>query len=83
MTPGTDNDSALHLRRTDAVALAGLLRELERFLDDCDESVADALDDYFGFRPVAESFSAALAIHADRLDALLTSPTPTTEGDTP
>ncbi|MGP3964391.1 hypothetical protein ACTWPT_51365 [Nonomuraea sp. 3N208] len=81
MTPDTDNDSAVHLRRTDAVALAGLLRELERFLDDCDETVADALDDYFGFHPVAESFSAALAIHADRLDALLTSsPHSTTEG---
>lgn len=38
------------------------------FLDDCDEAVADALDEPYGFRHTTESFSASLSSEADELE---------------
>ncbi|MEV5985096.1 hypothetical protein AB0L85_08755 [Streptomyces sp. NPDC052051] len=52
-------------------SLARLLRELERFLDDCDENTADAIAKYFGLHPAAEAYSAALCFHADALEIAL------------
>jgi hypothetical protein len=66
-----DENDTIAVLVDDAKALVTRLREIERFLDECDEQTADALDDYFGFSPVAESFSADLSLHADMLDALL------------
>ncbi|KMS80292.1 hypothetical protein ACH49_08420 [Streptomyces leeuwenhoekii] len=51
--------------------LATLLRELERFLDECDETTADAIADFFGLHPAAEAYSAALCFHADTLETAL------------
>lgn len=59
----------VNLSRQDAESLAKLLRQFEKFLDDCDEEVGDAMDDHFGFSPAAESLSAVLATHADALEA--------------
>lgn len=70
MTPDRTVDT-ITLRREHANQIVSLLREFGRFLDDCDEQVADVLDDYFGFGPGAESFSAALDLAADELNAAL------------
>ena len=50
-----------------ATGLLRLLRELEALLDDCDESITDALDEYFGFEPAAETYAAVIALEAERL----------------
>ncbi len=50
-----------------ATRLIRLLREIEEFFDDCDETIADALDEHFGFEPAAESYAAVTALEADRL----------------
>jgi hypothetical protein len=50
-----------------ATRLVGLLREIEEFLNDCDETIADALDEHFGFGPAAESYAAVTALEAERL----------------
>ncbi|MFK4271004.1 hypothetical protein [Streptomyces milbemycinicus] len=54
-----------------AANLATLLRELERFLDECDETTADAIAEFFGLHPAAEAYSAAVCFHADTLEAAL------------
>lgn len=60
-----------HLNRDPVAALARLLREVEQFLDECDESVEEALATHFGLGPASEAFSAALCFHADMLEAAL------------
>jgi hypothetical protein len=50
-----------------ATGLLRLLRELEGLLDDCDEPITDAVDEYFGFEPAAETYAAAIALEAERL----------------
>ncbi|GAB3878105.1 hypothetical protein ACFYOK_00025 [Microbispora bryophytorum] len=69
---GTDT---IPLPRTDAIALAGLLRTLETILDMDDVSVADALDAHFGFDGVVDLLFVAAGLHADTLHVLLTAPT--------
>ncbi|MFK0283259.1 hypothetical protein ACIQVL_22750 [Streptomyces sp. NPDC090499] len=66
--PGRD---PINLDREEAESLVKLLRAFEKFLDDCEESIADAVADHFGLSPAAEAFSAALSIHADALEAAL------------
>ncbi|MFG2025619.1 hypothetical protein [Streptomyces sp. NPDC048825] len=57
--------------RDQAASLARLLREVEQFLDECDESVEEALDAHFALSPASEAFSAALCFHTDRIEAAL------------
>ncbi|MER5634835.1 hypothetical protein [Streptomyces nitrosporeus] len=54
-----------------AASLARLLRELERFFGDCDETTADAIAEFFDLHPAAEVYSAAICHHADTLEAAL------------
>ncbi|GAA2264948.1 hypothetical protein GCM10010232_66430 [Streptomyces amakusaensis] len=54
-----------------AQSLVTLLREVEQFLDECDETVEEALAAHFGLHPASEAFSAALCFHADTLEAAL------------
>ncbi|AZM55805.1 hypothetical protein DMA15_27130 [Streptomyces sp. WAC 01529] len=54
-----------------AASLARLLRELERFFDNCDEATADAMADFFDLHPAAEAYSAAICLHADTLESAL------------
>lgn len=61
----------IHLDRDQAASLARLLREVERFLDECDESVEEALAAHFGLDPASEAFSAALCFHADKIETAL------------
>jgi hypothetical protein len=68
---GTD---AIPLPRKDAVALAGLLRMLETVLDMDDVTVADALDEHFGFDGAVDLLFATAGLHADTLHALLAHP---------
>lgn len=69
----TDQPSAepIFLDRDQAASLARLLREIEQFLDECDESVEEALATHFGLNPASEAFSAALCFHADTVEAAL------------
>lgn len=50
-----------------ATDLLKLLRDLEEFFDNCDESIADVLDEHFGFAPAADTYTAVTALQADRL----------------
>lgn len=50
------------------------MRQLEAFLDECDETVSDALEAHVGIRPAAESYSAILEGHAEALESALASP---------
>ncbi|MFE4636960.1 hypothetical protein ACFRJ1_26735 [Streptomyces sp. NPDC056773] len=61
----------VNLSRQNTESLAKFLREFEKFLDNCDEDVCEAMADHFGFSPAAESISAALSLHADTLEAAL------------
>ncbi|MFI1868716.1 hypothetical protein [Streptomyces jumonjinensis] len=70
MTVPPDSDP-IPLNRDQVAALARLLREVEQFLDECDESVEEALATHFGLNPASEAFSAALCFHADTLEAAL------------
>jgi pyrroloquinoline quinone (PQQ) biosynthesis protein C len=63
------------LPRKDAIALAGLLRMLETVLEMTDVSVADALDEHFGFASAVDLLFATAGLHADTLHALLAAPT--------
>ncbi|WP_030573291.1 hypothetical protein [Streptomyces aureocirculatus] len=66
----------IRLDRDQAASLARLLREVEQFLDMCDEDVEEALAAHFGLHPASEAFSAALCFHADTIEAALaTDPT--------
>jgi hypothetical protein len=69
------------LPRKDAIALAGLLRMLETVLDMTDVSVADALDEHFGFDGAVDLLFATAGLHADTLHALL-APTEPTKAET-
>jgi hypothetical protein len=73
------DEDVVHLPRPVAERMACWLRQLESFLDDCDQDTADVLDTYFGFEPAAESISAVLSIDADILHAALTTTTPPQE----
>ena len=70
------------LLRRDAVALAGLLNMLEHLLDIDDVAVADALDDHYGFPGAAEFLLATAGLHADALQALLTTTTDSPKAET-
>ncbi|MYV47574.1 hypothetical protein [Streptomyces sp. SID2888] len=77
--PGTE---PIRLDRDQATSLARLLREVEQFMDECDETVEEALAAHFGLAPASEAFSAALCFHADTIETALsiesaTSRTPT------
>ncbi|MFB6816346.1 hypothetical protein ACFCV8_17585 [Streptomyces sp. NPDC056347] len=71
MTDAPSSES-IHLDRDQAASLARLLREVERFLDECGESVEGALATHFGLDPASEAFSAALCFHADTIETALT-----------
>jgi hypothetical protein len=58
-------DAPISLDRQQAQSLVTLLREVEQFLDECDENVEEALAAHFGLNPASEAFSAALCFHAD------------------
>jgi hypothetical protein len=64
----------IRLGRKDALALADLLRTLETVLDMDDVSVADALDDHFGYCGAVDILFAAAGLHAETLQALLNAP---------
>ena len=64
----------IRLGRKDALALAELLRTLETVLDMDDVSVADALDDHFGYSGAIDILFAAAGLHAETLQALLNAP---------
>jgi len=66
--PGADR---IHLDREHAASLARLLRQLDKFLDECDEGVEDALATFSGLNPACEAFSAALCLHADTIESVL------------
>ena len=71
------------LPRTDAIALTELLRTLETVLEMTDTSVADALDEHFGYRGAVDILFAAAGMHAETLHALLTAvPAPATKDET-
>ncbi|WP_327411477.1 hypothetical protein [Streptomyces sp. NBC_01233] len=74
----TDQPSAAPIRldRDQAASLARLLREIEQFLGECDESVEEALAAHFGLDPTSEAYSAALCFHADRIEATLAAEDP-------
>lgn len=65
------------LPRKDAIALAGLLRMLETVLEMTDVSVADALDEHFGFDGAVDLLFATAGLHADTLHTLLAPTEPT------
>ena len=69
------------LPRKDAIALAGLLCMLETVLEMTDVSVADALDEHFGFDGAVDLLFATAGLHADTLHALL-APTEPTKAET-
>ncbi|MBS2963826.1 hypothetical protein KGA66_12265 [Actinocrinis puniceicyclus] len=69
-----NHTDTIHLARSDALALAELLRTLETVLDMDDASAADALDDHFGFDGAVDILLTAAGLHADALQALLTAP---------
>lgn len=73
------SDATIPLPRKDAIALAGLLRMLETVLDMTDVSVADALDEHFGFDGAVNLLFATAGLHAATLNALLTNPTERTQ----
>lgn len=50
-----------------AARLLHLLRELRRCFEDADGQLAEVLDEYFGFAPAAETYTAALEIEIDDL----------------
>jgi hypothetical protein len=62
------------LLRSDATALAELLRTLETVLDIDDVTIADALDDHFGYPGAVDILFAAAGMHCEALHALLTAP---------
>ena len=62
------------LGRKNALALADLLRTLETVLDINDVSVAEALDDHFGYCGAVDILLTAAGLHAETLHALLTAP---------
>lgn len=81
MTASPDSDP-IRLNRTRPPPSPGYCGEVEQYLDECDESVEEALAAHFGLNPASEAFSAALCFHADTLEAALatepaTSRTPT------
>ena len=77
---GTDT---IALPRTDATALAELLRTLETVLEMTDTCVADALDEHFGYHGAVDILLTAAGMHAEALHALLTAvPTPATKDET-
>lgn len=80
--PGTVPDT-IRLPRNDAIALAELLRTLETVLDMTDVSVADALDEHFGFHGAVDLVFTTAGLHADTLHALLTLTEPTKAETTP
>lgn len=67
----TPDQASILLDHDQAASLARLLRELEQFLDECDESVEEALATHFGLNPASEAFSAALCFHAVKIEAAL------------
>jgi len=70
------------LPRSEASALAELLRTLETVLEMTDASVADALDGHFGYHGAVDILFTAAGMHAERLNALLTAvPTPATKDE--
>lgn len=60
------------LPRTQAGALTELLRTLETVLEMTDVSVADALDEHFGYPGAVDILFTAAGLHAETLHALLT-----------
>lgn len=71
------------LPRRDAKAMTELLRTLETVLDMTDASVADALDEHFGYHGAVDILFAAAGMHAETLNALLTAvPTVATKDET-
>jgi hypothetical protein len=70
MTAPTGSDP-VRLDREQAASLARLLRQVEQFLDECDDSVEEALAAHFGLHPASEAFSAALCFHADLIESAL------------
>ena len=76
-----NHTDTIPLPRKDAIALAGLLRMLETVLDMTDVSVADALDEHFGFAGAVDLLFATAGLHADTLHALLTPTEPTHRTD--
>ncbi|WP_330348287.1 hypothetical protein [Streptomyces sp. NBC_00582] len=78
----TNPPAVIHLHRDQAASLVRLLRELERFLEECGETVEAAMATHFGLDPASEAFSAAFSLHADTIESALgtentTSRTPT------
>jgi hypothetical protein len=68
---GTDT---IALPRHEVQALAELLRTLETVLDMGDTTVADSLDDHFGYSGATDILLTAAGLHAETLHALLTAP---------
>ncbi|MFE6380575.1 hypothetical protein [Streptomyces roseolus] len=71
MTTGPALSQRISVDGRQAANLVALLRELERFLDECDETTADTIADFFDLHPAAEAYSAALCFHADTLETAL------------
>ena len=69
-----NHTDTIRLARTDALALADLLRTLETVLDINDVSVAEALDDHFGYCGAVDILLTAAGLHAETLQTLLTTP---------
>lgn len=69
-----NHTDTIRLGRKDALALADLLRTLESVLDMDEVSVADALDEHFGYSGAVDILFAAAGLHAEMLQALLTAP---------
>ena len=68
---GTDT---IQFGRNDALAPADLLRTLETVLEIDEVSVADALDDHFGYPGAVDILFAAAGLHAQTLQAPLNAP---------
>ncbi len=71
MTTGPTLPQQISVDGQQAANLATMLRELERFPDGCDETIAGAIAEFFGLHPAAEAYSAAVCFHADTLEAAL------------
>jgi hypothetical protein len=69
------------LPREDAIAVAGLPGVLETVVEMTDVSVADALDEHFGFDGAVDLLFATAGLHADMLHTLL-APTAPTKAET-
>jgi hypothetical protein len=66
-----NHTGTIRIARTDALALAELLRTLETVLDMDDVTVADALDDHFGYSGAVDMLFTAAGLHAQMLHTLL------------